>query len=252
MKKEKQSKQKKAWIWLIALPLFVVLFFVGGVLIGLSGGGGGSVSIPTTPTQAPVIAQVQLDKNPSMDLGDGLILRRTGSYSGEFMEDGSHDAVTNVQAILVENTSGKMLQYAVITLVYEDHKAVFEISCLPAGAKVLVQEKNRTAYASAAPKSASSSQAIFITEPLRWTSEFAMQGLSGALNIKNISGKDIKSDIYIYYRNAAGDMYYGGIVYRIRLEGGMKADEIRQIMADHFDPAGTKVVLIQYAAADDM
>ena len=96
MKKEKQSKQKKAWIWLIALPLFVVLFFVGGVLIGLSGGGGGSVSIPTTPTQAPVIAQVQLDKNPSMDLGDGLILRRTGSYSGEFMEDGSHDAVTNV------------------------------------------------------------------------------------------------------------------------------------------------------------
>ena len=47
-------------------------------------------------------------------------------------------------------------------------------------------------------------------------------------------------------------MYYGGIVYRIRLEGGMKADEIRQIMADHFDPAGTKVVLIQYAAADDM
>jgi dihydroxyacetone kinase-like predicted kinase len=30
------------------------------------------------------------------------------------------------------------------------------------------------------------------------------------------------------------------------------ADEIRQIMADHFDPAGTKVVLIQYAPSGNM
>jgi hypothetical protein len=251
MKKEKQNGRKKLWIWLLALPVFVVLFFVVGLLIGLSGGGG-TVTVPTKPTNAPVIAQVQLDKNPTMDLGSGLILRRTGSYSGEFMEDGSHDAVTNVQAILVENTSGKMLQYGAVTLVYEDHKAVFEISCLPAGAKVLVQEKNRAAYVSSAPKSASAAQTVFVTEEWGWEREFAMQGLEGALNIKNMTGKDINSDIYIYYRNAAGDVYYGGIVYRIRLEGGMKADEIRQIMADHFDPAGTKVVLIQYAPSGNM
>lgn len=251
MEKKKKKTGKKALLLICGMLLLLVLFFFGGMLIGMVDWGGNATQ-PETPTNAEPIVQVQLDGNPAMDLGEGLILRRTGSYSGAFMEDGSGDAVSNIQAILVENTSGKMLQYGVVTLVYGDHRAVFEISCLPAGAKVLVQEKNRTPYDPAAAKSAAASQAVFITEQPNWEIDFAMQGLEGALNIKNMTGKDIRSDIYIYYRNAAGDMYYGGIVYRIRLEGGMKAEEIRQIMADHFDPAGTKVVLIQYAATDDV
>lgn len=250
----KQDKKKLPHKLLLmgALVVAVVLCFGIGMAIGMDLWQQPDETVPTQPTQAPVIAQAQLDRNPSFDLGQGLILRRTGSYSGKFWEDGSDETVSQVQAILVENTAGRMLQYAVIKLQYQDHTAVFEVSCLPAGAKVLVQEKNRAAYDPKSAESATASQVVFLASEPNWQKDFAMQGLSGALNLKNMTGTDIPGDIYIYYKNAAGDMYYGGIAYRIRLEGGMKAEQIRQILAAHFDPAGSKVVMIQYAAADDL
>ena len=60
----------------------------------------------------------------------------------------------------------------------------------------------------------------------------------------NISGQDIIGDVVIYYKNAAEDLYYGGITYRVRIEGGMKADEIKQIMASHFSDTGSKIMFV--------
>jgi hypothetical protein len=39
-------------------------------------------------------------------------------------------------------------------------------------------------------------------------------------------------------------MYYGGITYRIRIEGGLKAGEIRQGTAAHFNPDNSTVVFV--------
>ena len=71
-----------------------------------------------------------------------------------------------------------------------------------------------------------------------------LQVLDGALNVINISGEDITGDVVIYYKNAAADVYYGGITYRVRIEGGIKADEIKQIMASHFSDSGSKVMFV--------
>ena len=73
-----------------------------------------------------------------------------------------------------------------------------------------------------------------------------LQGLDGALNITNISGEDITGDIVIYYKNSSSDMYYGGITYRVRLEGGLKDGEIRQIMSDHYSTSGSEVLFVTY------
>lgn len=74
--------------------------------------------------------------------------------------------------------------------------------------------------------------------------QLKFQVLDGVINITNISAEDITSDIVIYYKNAAADLLYGGITYRIRLEGGLKAGEIRQITASHFTQSGSRIMFV--------
>ena len=69
-------------------------------------------------------------------------------------------------------------------------------------------------------------------------------GLEGALNIENISEEDIPGNIVIYYKNVAGDVFYGGITYRVTIEGGLKADEIRQVMSAHFNADNSEIVMV--------
>ena len=79
---------------------------------------------------------------------------------------------------------------------------------------------------------------------LLYPDQLKLQILDGAVNVTNISGKDIAGDIVIYYKNSAADLYYGGITYRVRIEGGLKAGEIRQIMASHFSDTGSKIMFV--------
>jgi hypothetical protein len=48
----------------------------------------------------------------------------------------------------------------------------------------------------------------------------------------------------IYYKNSASDLYYGGITYRIRIEGGLAAGEIRQAMGNHLSESGSAVMFV--------
>jgi len=48
----------------------------------------------------------------------------------------------------------------------------------------------------------------------------------------------------VYYKNAAQDIYYGGITYRITIEGGLKAGEIRQTMTKHASDTGSKIMFV--------
>lgn len=83
------------------------------------------------------------------------------------------------------------------------------------------------------------------TEPLSLYEEMLeLQILDGGINVTNISGEDIAGEVSIYYKNAAADLYYGGITYRVRIEGGIRANEIKQIMASHFDDTGSKILFV--------
>ena len=59
--------------------------------------------------------------------------------------------------------------------------------------------------------------------------------LDGSISIRNISGKDIESDIVIYYKDKKGELLNGSVTYKFRvdaLENGsqtyVKAPEINE------------------------
>ncbi len=201
---------------------------------------------PTSDTDPTEDIQINVDPETEFDLGRGLMITDVGSYTGVYMEDGSDEIVSRVLMAVVTNTSEQDLEYAEITLNGGDKEAKFTVSTLPAGASAVLLEKNRMAFPGEDVFTGAQTQLVsFFDVPMSLHEDMLkLQGLDGALNITNISDSDITGDIVIYYKNSSADMYYGGITYRVRLEGGLKAGEIRQIMSDHYSASGSEVLFV--------
>lgn len=197
----------------------------------------------TVPTEENMIKTK--DFSP-VTLGNGLTIMDIGKYTGIFMEDGTDEVVSGILMLVVKNTGEQDIQYAEISLVTDNCEAMFALTTLPVGETCVLLEQNRMGYTGKedASRATVSNVAVF-QEPLGLQEEILqLQVLDGALNVTNISGQDITGNVTIYYKNAASNMFYGGITYRVRIEGGIKAGEIKQIMASHFSDTGSKIVFV--------
>lgn len=199
----------------------------------------------TTVSAETIPVIVEEAEEVSITLGKGMRIIDVGKYTGVYMEDGSDEIVSGVMMIVVVNEGQKPIQYAEISLPVGNKTASFSLSTLPVGNKVVLLEKNRMEYEAGEYTTASADNVILFDEPLSLCEDLLnLQVLDGAINISNVSGADIESDIVIYYKNSAADVYYGGITYRVRIEGGLKAGEIKQIMASHFSESGSAIMFV--------
>ena len=164
------------------------------------------------------------------------------------MEDGSDEEVSNVMMIKVKNNSDKPLQYAEILLTLEDDIAEFSFSTIPAGETALVLEKNRWEYSKKNEiLETELKNVVFFEEGLNlYEDVLEISELEGALNIKNISEKDISGQIAVYYKTVEDEMYQGGITYRALIKDGLKAGEIRQVMTKHFTIDKSEILFVTY------
>ena len=189
--------------------------------------------------------QIQISEDVTIPLERGLKITDIGSYTGIFFEDGSDAVVSGVLMILVTNESDRTLQYAQITLTNDQgEKAEFALTTLPAGASAVVLEKNRTAYENGYGNPSLHNVAFFQEEPSLRPDKLKIQASGGALNITNISDADITDEIQIFYKNSASDVFYGGITYMVRIRGGLKAGELRQVVPSHFNASSSTVMFV--------
>ena len=198
---------------------------------------------PEATTPPPVVEEM-VDTTAYLD--DHLQIINVGAYTGMYVEDGTDEVVSGVLMLVVKNFSKEAVQYAEITLPTENGDAKFTLSTLPAGESCVLLEQSRMQHTGSEDitRAVSDNVAVFSEELSLQEETLKFQVLDGAINITNISGEDIAGDIVVYYKNAAADLYYGGITYRVRIEGGLKADEIRQIMASHFSESGSKLMFV--------
>lgn len=199
---------------------------------------------PTTDAQT--VRTTEQSQLP-IDLGQGLMITAVDEFAGVYMEDGSDEVVQGLLMVVLENQSGQALQYARITLDYGDAQADFDVTNLPAGASVVLLEKNRMAYRQDMPQSAFAENVAMLEAFPLYPEIFEISTADGVINVRNISDTDISGDIYIYYKNVGGSLYYGGITYRVRIEGGLKAGEIRQLMTAHYYEDASEILMVTYA-----
>ena len=251
----RSPKKRSRIVWIIIAVIAVVIV---GVIAGLaiygwnlpdetpetSGAESSEASSAETSTEVSTQASLEAVRDVSIELGSGLQIKNVGSYAGIFMEDGTDEIVSGVLMLVVTNNSEDDIQYAEITIPVSDGEANFSLSTLPAGETVVLLEKNRMAYSAAeAYTGAAMKNVALFSEPVSLCEDqLELQILNGAINVTNISGEDIAGDIVVYYKNSADDIYYGGITYRVRIEGGLKAGEVRQIMASHFSGSGSTIM----------
>ncbi len=257
MEKKKNKKKKGLhWaIWLLIVVLAAVLFVEIVLLLDQiiprdpdtkPTEPSGTVTEPQPSEEPTTEPTVEEQEETGINLGYGMMVTQVGKYTGAYVEDGSDEFVNGVLMVRVTNVGEQDIQYAEFSMALTEGEAKFTVSTLPVGASVILLEQTRM------PWSADESYAYALLdtvamfqEPLsKHEDQLKIQALDGGLNVTNISGQDIDGEIVIYYKNAQQGVYYGGITYRVRLEGGIKAGEIKQIMSDHFSASGSEVVFI--------
>lgn len=178
-----------------------------------------------------------------------IVIEEGFLYSGSFPEDGSFEEKENVFALKVRNNSEKDLQLLRIIVTTDEKEMLFEITTLRANMGVIVFEKNASTLSEDEEIiSISGENRVDFEEPVSLEREtFEITAPDKVFNIKNISDKEIDSDIYVYYKKKDTDGYYfGGITFRSKADG-LAAGELKQVPAAHFSAADSEVVFVAYA-----
>jgi hypothetical protein len=178
-------------------------------------------------------------------LGGDLVITDMGSYAGIFMEDGTDEIVSDVMMLVVRNDGTDDLQLARINLAFADYTAQFEVTNLPAGESVVLLERNRHPYEGDNFLKAEALNIVHFSTPMTLMEErFEIVGGNGYITVKNISDQDISGDIFLYYKNSASDLLYGGITYRARVSGGIKAGETMRVTTGHYHDGSSRLLMV--------
>ena len=206
------------------------------------------------PTTVPPTTNVGISENEigrTAFLGNNLYITDIGNYNGAYMEDGSDEYVSEVMMIVLKNDSENALQLARISLEYSDFTAEFEATNLPAGESVVLLEKNRNKYVSGTYLNAKADNVVFFQTPMSLKEDqVKLTGQNGSILVENLTDSPL-GEVYIYYKNSATDLYYGGITYRAKLEAGLKPGEEQSVATRHFYPNACTIVDVQILPAEE-
>lgn len=150
-------------------------------------------------------------------------------------------------AVVVENVSDSDVEYALLTVKTKNGTLTFNISALLRGTKAVLlcnesvgmnPDELYTAWQT-------ENKVIFEKPPVMHNDKFEMYVTDGSISVKNISGEDIKSDIYIYYKDKKDNLLNGSITYRIRV-AGIKANSQTFVKAQELDENNCQIIFTDY------
>lgn len=169
-------------------------------------------------------------------------------------EDASLAVSEDIAGIVVLNKSEKTLQYAEITADFSDGTVhLYKISTLPPGEACFVAEENKLPYRELTTGFFGfeiNNVAFFTEEPSVYADKLQFSGADGILNIKNISDSDITENIVVYYKDYENSHLASGVTYRVTVEGGLKAGEIKQVMASHYRQNASMIMFVQLVPSE--
>ncbi len=196
--------------------------------------------VTTEPTETIPVETVTDD----IELDFGLTITDSGKYTGLYMEDGSNEVLSDVMMVIVQNNGDRDIQLAEFTAEADGETYRFQLTNLAVGARAVLLDLDRKPSGGAVTSAAMENTALFELPMALCADVIKVSGMDGMVNVQNISGEDITGDIFVYYKYAAQDIFYGGITFRVRVEGGLRAGEIRQIPAGHYTAEGCTIVQV--------
>ena len=209
----------------------------------------------TLPEDKPASVIIPTEKDPETgeNLGItypcevpeyGLVIEKLEPYSGMFVEDGTNAQAENVAMMLVTNNGDFPVEYTQICVDHGDEKLYFDISALPVGEKLVVQEKTGKAIPEEA---ASSATAMVVQRANMEMSESKVEVTDNGdntLTIKNLTKDTIPTVrvFYKYYMEEEG-IFVGGIAFTVRITR-LAAGSSVTVQPAHYTSQTSRVVMV--------
>ncbi len=150
-------------------------------------------------------------------------------------------------AVVAENVSDVDVEYALLTVKTKSETLTFNVSALLSGTKAVLLCNENVASNPAEVYTAwqTKDRIIFENPPVMNEDKFEISVLEGSISLKNVSGEDIKSDIYIYYKDKKDDLVNGSITYKVRVDG-IEADSQTYIKAPELNENNCRIIFTSY------
>ena len=215
----------------------------------------GPTDQPYVPTDdLPPSVTIPPEKDP--DTGDDTIsfpcqvpgyeltIEKMAPYSGMFVEDGTNADVTDVAMLLVSNNGDYPIEYTQIRIMCGEAEFLFDISALPAGEKLVVQEKNGKTITDVKAESAT---ALVVRRADMSMSEGKVQVTdngNNTLTIQNLTSETIPTvRVFYKYYMEDEDIFVGGIAFTVRVTQ-LGAGASVTIQPTHFTSQSSRVVMV--------
>lgn len=209
----------------------------------------------TPPKDLPSSVEIPTEKDPQTGESVGitfpckipeygLVIEKMAPYSGMFVEDGSNANTQNVAMLLVRNLGDFPVEYTQICVEYGQEKLLFDISALPVGEKLVVQEKSG--------KPAPEGNAVAATAMVVQRADMEMSegkvrvtdNGDNTLTIENVTDQTIPTVrvFYKYYMEEEG-IFVGGIAFTVRVTRLEPGASVR-IQPSHYTSQTSRVVMV--------
>ena len=196
------------------------------------------------PEELPPSVEIPVLTFPCQVPGHGLTIERIAPYTGMFVEDGTNVQVENVAMLLVTNTGAQNVEYTQICIRYGEEQLLFDISALPVGERIVVQEK----FCKRIPEGDASSASALVVyrEDMSLSDKISVvDNGNNTLTIKNLTNEMIPTvRVFYKYYMTDEDVFVGGIAFTVRLTR-LAAGATITIQPSHYNSATSRVVMTQ-------
>lgn len=209
----------------------------------------------TPPEELPSTVVIPPEKDPQTgeELGVSfpcqipgydMTIEKLAPYNGMFVEDGSNANIKNVAMLLVENNGDYPVEYTQIRVMCGQEELLFDISALPAGEKLVVQEKTGKTISESKATSAS---ALVVRRANMEMSESKVQVVDNGdntLTVKNLTSETIPA-VRVFYKYYMEDekLFVGGIAFTVRISR-LGAGASMTIQPSHYTSQTSQVVMV--------
>ena len=182
--------------------------------------------------------------------GYDLTIEKMGPYNGVFVEDGSNADIKNVAMLLVKNNGDFPVEYTQIRVMCGQEELLFDVSALPAGEKLVVQEKTGKTVSESKATSAS---ALVVQRANMEMSENKVRVIDNGdntLTVKNLTNETIPT-VRIFYKYYMEDekLFVGGIAFTARISR-LNAGASVTIQPSHYTSQTSRVVMVLAYASE--
>lgn len=259
------SKKKKGRAELVPLiPVFVVILMLVAMVVWQSidtdDPDSGPETLDTGQTSAttddvPVVPpdaeseEIRL-RQPPEDVK--ISCDEIALWSGEFVESGKDEPVTNVAAMLVTNKSDKYLEYAQLTYEVDGKEAVFVVTGLHAGKSAWVMESKGLIATADSKFVYKDALTAYKDHVVRAPEELNIKFGNKMLKVTNQTDEPLEN-VVVHYKVVHTDgNYFGGITYKVSF-GTIEPGESVEKIAGHYDPDWAQIVRVGWmeSSTDD-